>query len=396
MGIASEIRLYVTVQIMKELWYRSRAQVVRFFYRSVAKPIFFQMDPETIHHHMIGMGKLLGSFWFGRFATRILFSYEHPALEQTVLGIKFKNPIGLSAGFDKDAQIVPVIKEVGFGFEEAGSITALPCAGNPKPRMWRLKQTKSLVIHYGLNNKGANIIAQALRGKTFAMPLGISIAKTNCKETAETKAGVADYIAGAKEFLDIGDYMTLNVSCPNAYGGEPFHDPQSLELLLTEFEKLAYTKPVFVKISPDLPFAQVDEILDVLMRHKIHGIICGNLTKDRSDPSILEPKETIPPQGGLSGTPTRKRSTDMIRHVYEQTHGKLIIVGVGGTATAEDAYEKIKAGATLLEMITGMIFEGPQVVGEINQGLVALLKHDGYKNISEAVGKDVPIKIAAV
>jgi dihydroorotate dehydrogenase len=379
---------------MKELWFASRAQVIRFGYYHIAKPIFFKLDPEYIHHKMIGMGKLLGSFWFGRFATRLLFSYEHVALEQTVLGIRFKNPIGLSAGFDKDAQILPIIKEVGFGFEEAGSITALPCAGNPKPRMWRLKQTKSLVIHYGLNNKGAKIIAQKLRGKKFDMPLGISIAKTNCKETADMHAGVADYIAGAKAFLDIGDYMTLNVSCPNAYGGEPFHDPESLELLLTAFEKLAYTKPVFVKISPDLAFAQVDAILDVLMRHKIRGIVCGNLTKDRSDPSILEKKEEIPTQGGLSGTPTRKRSTDMIRHVYERTHGKLVIVGVGGIASAQDAYEKIKAGATLLEMITGMIFEGPQVVGEINQGLVALLKRDGYKNISEAVGKDVRIKLA--
>lgn len=387
--------MYDTVQIMKEIWLESRAQILRFAYRSVAKPIFFSMDPEYIHHKMIVVGKLLGSFRFGRVATRLLFSYEHVALEQTVLGIKFKNPIGLAAGFDKDAQIVPIIKEVGFGFEEVGSITALPCAGNPKPRMWRLKQTKSLVIHYGLNNKGAKVIAQKLRSKTFPVPLGISIAKTNCKETVETSAGVADYIAGAKEFLTIGDYMTLNVSCPNAYGGEPFHDPQSLELLLTAFEKLAYTKPVFVKISPDLSFKEVDDILDVLLRHKIAGIICGNLTKDRSDLSIIEKSEDIPTQGGLSGTPTRRRSTEMIRHIYEQTRGKLVIVGVGGIASAQDAYEKIKAGATLLQMITSMIFEGPQVVGEINQGLVTLLKHDGYKNISEAVGKDVPIKITA-
>lgn len=379
---------------MKELWYETRIQTISFLYRHVAKPIFFVQDPERVHHQVLVLGKILGSLGIGRAVTRFLFSYEHPTLEQTVLGIHFKNPIGLSAGFDKNAEIIPIIKEVGFGFEEAGSITALPCAGNAKPRMWRLKQTKSLIVHYGLNNKGAKYISKKLRNKKFSMPLGISIAKTNCKETAETPAGVADYIAGAKEFLGIGDYITLNVSCPNAYGGEPFHDPESLELLLTEFEKLQYTKPVFVKISPDLPYAQVDEILDVLLRHKVHGIICGNLTKDRTDSSILEKKETIQTVGGLSGTPTRLRSTEMIRHVYSRTRGKLVIIGVGGIASAHDAYEKIKAGATLLEMITGMIFEGPQVVGEINQGLVRLLHHDGYKNISEAVGTDVPIKIA--
>lgn len=379
---------------MKEVWYQSRSQVIRFAYRHIAKPIFFAMDPEYIHHKMVVVGKMLGGFWFGRYATRLLFYYKHPSLEQTVLGIKFKNPLGLSAGFDKDAQIVPIIREVGFGFEEVGSVTALPCTGNAKPRMWRLKQTKSLIVNYGLNNKGARYISQKLRNKKFDIPVGISIAKTNCKETAELNAGIADYIVGARAFLHIGDYMTLNVSCPNAFGGEPFHDPQSLELLLTEFEKLEYKKPVFVKISPDLPFAQVDEILDVLLQYKIHGIICANLTKDRTDPSILEPKETVPLQGGLSGTPTRKRSTDMIRHVYERTRGKLVIIGVGGISSAADAYEKIKSGATLLEMITGMIFEGPQVVGEINQGLVALLKRDGYKHISEAIGKDVSIKIA--
>jgi dihydroorotate dehydrogenase len=285
---------------MKEAFLRARADVIHFGYRHVAKPFFFARDPEKVHNEVLVLGKLLGHSRLGRFATRMLFSYQHPMLEQKVLGITFQNPIGLSAGFDKNAEIMPIIQEVGFGFEEAGSITALPCAGNAKPRMWRLKKTGSLVIHYGLNNRGAKNIASRLKNKTLSSPLGISIAKTNCQATAEMRAGIADYVAGAQEFLDIGDYITLNVSCPNAYGGEPFHDPESLELLLTEFKKLEYKKPVFVKISPDLSFKQVDDILDVLLRHKITGIICGNLTKDRSDPSILEKTEEIPAQGRSS------------------------------------------------------------------------------------------------
>lgn len=361
-----------------------RNKIVHFFYVNILKPFYFRRDPEDVHDAMTRVGMFLGCSRIARWLTSLLFNFSHPALAQDILGIHFSNPVGLSAGFDKDALLTDILPMVGFGFEEVGSITGEPCAGNPKPRLWRLKKSNALVVYYGLKNEGCEKIAARLRHKKFKFPVGTSIAKTNNQATVDTNTGIYDYVKAFKQFVDIGDYFTINISCPNTFGGEPFTDPQKLEQLLTAIDAIPTKKPIFLKLSPDLSEELLTEILDVCARHRVHGFISSNLTKKRENKNIVD--GDVPTQGGISGKVVEDLSNAQIRFIYKKTQGKYIIIGCGGIFTATDAYAKIKAGASLLQLITGMIFEGPQVISEINRGLVQLLKKDGYKNIAEAMG----------
>jgi dihydroorotate dehydrogenase len=364
--------------------------VIHWLYVHVLKHFFFLIDPEKMHDSMVGFGKTLGKHKFTRRITSGLFNYTNPMLEQTIVGIKFKNPVGLAAGFDKDANLTQILPSVGFGFEEIGSVTGEPCEGNPKPRLWRLPKSKALIVYYGLKNNGAEEISKRLASQKFAFPIGTSIAKTNDGCTVSTEAGIADYVKAYKLMSNIGEYTTINISCPNAFGGQPFSDPNKLEMLLHEISKLPKTKPIFLKMPPDLPANDVDKIIELARRFKVNGFICTNLTKDRIEPSIkAKINESLPTdKGGLSGKIVEQLSDDLIKYVYSKTKGEFVIIGCGGIFSAKDAYRKIRLGASLLQLITGMIFEGPQLIGETNRGLVRLLKKDGYKNVSEAVGVD--------
>ena len=363
-----------------------RNKITHLMYTYLLKPIFFRIDPEKVHDHMIKNGIFLGSHVVTRKVIAGLYGYSHKKLEQDILGIHFANPIGLSAGFDKDAVLTDILPSVGFGFAEVGSITGEPCLGNPKPRLWRLTESKSLVVCYGLKNRGCEEISARLRGKNFRIPIGISVAKTNCPETVEVIAGIKDYVKALRAFTDIGSYYTINISCPNAYGGQPFTEAKKLDLLLKEVDKLKIDKPIFLKLSADLSKTEVDALLAVVEKHRIHGFICTNLTKNRNNPHIKE--VLIPEKGGMSGKIVEDLANELIKYIFAKTGRKYVIIGCGGVFTAEDAYKKIKRGASLIQLITGMVFEGPQTMSEINQGLVRLLERDGYGNISEAVGVD--------
>jgi dihydroorotate dehydrogenase len=341
-------------------------------YKAILKPIFFACDPEKVHDFMSAMGRLLGSNPLTRSLSRLFFGYSHPALEQTLLGMHFKNPLGLSAGFDKNARLTKILPTVGFGFEEVGSITGEPCKGNPKPRLWRHPSEEAIRVHYGLLNDGAEAIAQRLKKMHFAFPIGTSIAKTNCAETCETEDGIADYVKAFKAFTSIGAYYTINISCPNAFGGQPFTDPTRLDALLSALDPIPTKKPIFLKLSPDLTHEQLDAILHIAKKHRIHGFVCTNLTKKHHHGV-----------GGLSGGAVRQLSTDQIAYVYRKTKGEYVLIGSGGVFTAQDAYDKLKAGASLLQLITGMIYLGPQQISEINRGLVELLKKDGHTSIRD-------------
>ncbi len=370
-------------------WIKVRNYIGEKKYRWIIKPILFKFDPEDVHDNFTFIGNFLGKYLITRKISNFFWNYSNPILEQNILGIKLKNPIGLSAGFDKNAKLTDIIPTVGFGFMEVGSITGEVCKGNPKPRLWRLKKSKSLAVYYGLVNEGCTTIAQKLKNKKFSIPVGISIAKTNCKETVDTQKAINDYSKAYKSFTDIGDYFTINISCPNAYGGEPFTDSIKLDALLQTIMSVPKNKPIFLKLSPDLNLKEIDEIIDVSVKWKIDGFICTNLTKNRNNVNIVD--NIVPELGGLSGKAVSDLSTELIRYIYKKTGGhasKFIIIGSGGVFTAEDAYRKIKAGASLIQVLTGMIFEGPQVISSINLGLVELLKKDGYKNISEAIGKE--------
>lgn len=371
---------------MKDAIVGARNAAIRWVYQKVLKPFYFKRDPEDVHDRMIKVGAFLGRFAVTRWIVRLCFGYSNRSLEQSVLGITFRNPIGLAAGFDKEAELVDTIPSVGFGLIEVGSITGSPSAGNPKPRLWRLPKSQGLVVYYGLKNAGVEAISAKLRGRTFAIPLGTSVAMTNCKENLEIANAVADYAKAFRMTAEIGDYTTVNVSCPNAQGGQPFMDPAKLDLLLGKLDMVKTRKPVFVKLSPDVTRRELDQILDVIGRHRVDGIITTNLTKKRDNPLIED--EDLPAVGGVSGKPVQDLADRLLAYIYRREKDRYVLVGCGGVFTAEDAYRKIRLGANLVQLVTGMIFEGPQAISEINRGLARLLREDGYRNVSEAVGVD--------
>jgi dihydroorotate dehydrogenase len=364
---------------------KSRNTVIGVGYKYLAKPVFFAQDPEKVHDGMIKVARFSGKHKITKQLASLAFNYHHPSLEQNILGINFKNPVGLSAGFDKDALITDILPKVGFGFAEIGSVTAEPSPGNSGTRLWRLKSSKAIGVYYGLKNDGAKVIASRLIAKTSNMPIGVSVAKTNCQATAEDNAGIADYVKAYKIVQNVGDYYTINISCPNTYGGQPFNDARRLNKLLIALDKVKTKKPVFVKLSPDLSKQTVNELIDVCKNHNVQGFVCSNLTKDRTLKQISK-EDYVPELGGFSGKIVENKANQLIEHVYKQTKGKYIIIGVGGIFSAQDAYTKIKLGANLVQLITGMIYQGPQTISDINIGLVQLLKQDGYSNISQAVG----------
>jgi len=349
-------------------------------------------DPEFVHDNFTRFGKLLGSSEYARKLTRASFYYKNSMLNQTIAGIKFSNPIGLSAGFDKDANLVSILPEVGFGYSQVGTVTYEAYEGNPKPRLYRLPKSKALVVYYGLKNIGVKKIAKKLKRlpKNKNFPISISVGKTNCKRTATVEAGIEDYYDCYKYLVEenIGDFYTINISCPNTFGGEPFTTPKELDMLLGQLRKVKNKKPMFLKMPIVLSWKEFEKLLKIAIKYKVDGVIIGNLNKDHKHSTI---KDAIPNgiKGGISGRPTWKLSNDLIANTYKNYGDKLTIVGVGGIFNAQDAYEKIKLGSSLIQLITGMIYEGPQLIGEINEGLVELMERDGYSNISEAVGASV-------
>lgn len=361
-------------------------QAIRWSYQHILKPLAFRFDPEDVHDVMIRFAAALGRNPRTRSAVSRVFCFAHDTLKQDLLGIHFANPVGLSAGFDKNAQIVDAIAATGFGFTEVGSITGKPCTGNPKPRLWRLPKSKAIMVWYGLKNDGCVAIAHRLRGQTFSLPLGTSIARTNDASTVDIQAGINDYVTAFRELATIGAYTTINISCPNTCGGEPFTTPDRLERLLSAIDTVPSTKPIFLKLPVDLSFSDTDALIAVAQRHRVHGFVIANLTKIHHSASINDTELSQNMRGGISGKPVFDQSNALIAHVFRSVGNRFVIIGVGGIFSAEDAYAKIRSGASLVQLITGLIFEGPQLVGEINRGLVALLARDGYASIHDAIG----------
>jgi dihydroorotate dehydrogenase len=372
--------------------------LIRFVYVKILKPIFFLFDPEFVHDFITGVGRLLGSTAPTRRLSRWLLAYQHPMLRQDIGGLHLVNPIGLAAGFDKNAQLTKILPEVGFGFAELGTITAKPYKGNPGPRLWRMPKSKSIVVNYGLMNHGCDTIAKRLkRSLPFAIPIGVSIAMTNQEEYNLMENAIPDILQSYRAVSGLVDYITINTSCPNTNNGMPLSRPGNLHKLLVALTEARETlqkahpeptkrgrEPIFFKISPDLSKDTLDQILNIALEFKVTGVIASNLTKKKDhNPAI---QETPPPTGGMSGKVQEHLSDRQISYIYKKTGGKLVIIGCGGVFTAEDAYRKIRLGASAIQMITGMIYEGPQAVGSINRGLVRLLKEDGYSTIEEAVG----------
>jgi dihydroorotate dehydrogenase len=353
----------------------------------IIRPILFKLDPETAHGLMIKLGRTVNGIGLTGLVSEF-FKFEDRRLETEIFGTKFKNPVGLAAGFDKQASILDLLGALGFGHLQVGDTSALPWPGNPKPRLFRLAKDNALINRMGQNNKGAEFIALRLAGKKAVVPLLVSIVKTPDINILGDKA-VEDFVAGFKKLYPMAAMSVLNVSCPNTAEGKTFEDPVALKILLDEIVKakagMGLQKPVLVKISPDVNFEELDRILEVCEAHKIDGYILTNTAKFRgglqTPPSVIEQIG----KGGLSGRPLRAKATELVRHAYKQLK-RPCLVGLGGIDSAEAAYERIKAGASLIQVYTGLIYEGPGLVKKINKGLVKLLERDGFKNISEAVG----------
>lgn len=361
--------------------------ISRGVYNNIFKPYFFSKDPEFVHDEITKIAKLLGSSHLARSVIKHFYSFEDPTLEQEYWGIKFINPIGLPAGFDKNAESYKVMGPLGFGYCDVGTVTFEPYAGNPKPRLVRLPKSEAILVNYGLKNDGAKVVVDRLKQHKTDIPLVVSIGKTNSPKTVDRDLGILDYYNCLKFFVeaDLGDIYEINISCPNTFGGEPFTNKDDLELLLEKLYSLPITKPVFIKMPIELDTQNMEELLSICLNFKVEAVILGNLRKQKRGDGVID---NFDPNlsGGLSGKPTEKISNERISEAYKYCGDKLKIIGVGGIFSAADAYKKICLGASLVGLISGLIYEGPQLVSEINRGLVYYLKRDGFKNISQAIG----------
>jgi len=377
-------------------------------YRYLIKRFLFLFDAETTHNFATSAGEIIGKTYFNTMLKNI-FSKRYPSLEQEIGGIKFKNPIGLAAGFDYDGRLTQILPSLGFGFETIGTITNLPYEGNPNLRLGRLPKSKSLMVNKGFKNKGARKISEKLSKLTFEIPLGISIGQTNSRQKIEQsdlsagetgirfgrktqKNAIVDILSAFHIFEDSNiksSYYELNISCPNLFGNISFYPLKNLDDLLRAVDELKIKKPIFVKMPINQTNNEILKMLDVISRHRIAGVIFGNLQKDRNDPSLDRKEVSKFKKGNFSGKPTEKRSNELIALAYRHYKGKLVIIGCGGIFNAENAYKKIKLGASLVQLITGLIYEGPTLVYEINRELSKFVKREGYKNISEAIGSEV-------
>lgn len=355
-------------------------------YQRIAKPLMFRRSPDAVHIYTVKVGEFVQKNALLRHLIHWAWAYQNETvLAQDLAGIHFKNPVGLSAGFDKNIQLAPLMRAVGFGFITGGSVTNRYCAGNPRPWFHRLPEQKSLVVYAGLANDGSQAIHKRLRNTKLPadLPLNISVARTNDDKTVRDEDGIKDYLDCLKRLDNSSQMLEINISCPNTFGGEPFNKPARLNRLLKGVDELKLKAPVFVKMPSDLKWPEFAKLLDVIIKHNIKGVTISNLQKDRSgidlDPAI---------KGNLSGLPVQAASDQLIRQTYRAYGQKLIIIGVGGIFSAEDAYRKIKLGASLVGLITGIIYQGPQLVGDINCKLVELLASDGYQSIQDAIGSE--------
>lgn len=344
------------------------------------KSLLFTLPPEAAHDAAVS---LLG--WVQNTPLRSLlerrFVLRDKRLEQTVWNQVFPNPVGVAAGFDKNARIPSALAALGFGHVEVGGVTAKAQPGNSKPRLFRLKQDNALINRMGFNNEGADAIADRLKRTDLpTIPLGVNMGKS---KTTPLEDAEDDYAYTYGKLSDYGDYFVVNVSSPNTPGLRELQADTPLRRIIEALkEREAY--PLLIKVSPDLDRDDVEGVINVCEEYDLNGIIATNTTTERRE-TLRSSNRTQ--EGGLSGEPLEDRSTELVRFIARRT--EVPIVGVGGIFTAEDAYRKIRGGASLVQLYTGFIYRGPAIAKEINEGLLSLMDEDGYSEVSEAVGADL-------
>ncbi len=364
-------------------------------------PLIFSVvkgDPETAHRQLL---KSLNNLEFNRhsvwgsLAIKQLeksFCVQDARLQQTLWGLDFNNPLGLAAGFDKDGTAAGIWSSFGFGFAELGAVTLHSQPGNPRPRMFRLPKDQAALNRMGANNLGAAVMADTLaqtwKRQPRKIPIGINLCKS---KIAPLEAAAVDYLGSFNYLKNVADYFVINVSSPNTPGLRSLQAVAQLEPILAQLQ-IANTqnKPILIKIAPDLEWQDIQEILNLATNYNLSGVIATNTTirRDGLNTKVLQEtgKSIQDESGGISGLPIKKRSTEVIRFIYQETKGNLPIIGVGGIFNAEDAWEKIIAGASLLQVYTGWVYEGPWMVNQVLSGLLAKLDNAGLDSISKAVG----------
>lgn len=375
-------------------------------YRNLVRPVLFSRESETVHNETIAV-----LAWMSRQAALcdLVGSFcAAPELSVRLWGLRFPNPVGLAAGMDKHALAAPIWPSLGFGFSELGGVTQLAQPGNPAPRMFRVVSEEALINRMGFNNPGAEAVARTLsdwksRGRWPAHPVGINLGKS---KLTPLENAAEDYAHSFRTLWGLADFFVVNVSSPNTPNLRQLQDGDALREILLRLQSIqrellashpatpgaasvgaAGGKPILVKVAPDLTFEALDDILSLVEPCGLSGIVATNTTLARPLSSQPHVQALLAEAGGLSGRPLRQRSTEVIRHLYRQTRGRLPIIGVGGISDAADAWEKIMAGASLVQVYSGLVYQGPTLARDIVLGLQEKLAESGFKSLTEAVGK---------
>lgn len=332
----------------------------------ILRPILFFFSPETAHNIVVSLLKFLSYLPFSGWVIKILYSYKSPKLEREVIGLKFPNPVGLAAGFDKNGDIFSQLGNIGFGFIEIGSITPGEQIGNPKPRCFRLLEDMAIVNRMGINNKGVKYAVSKLKNRKPGLIVGANIIKST--STPNEKAP-QDYEKSFAQLYDFVDYFVINVSCPNVKGVTNLQDITALSEIIDRITTLRKYydeyRPVLLKVSPDLTYDQLDEIIDLILISGIDGVVATNTTTKRENLKTVSDKVQSIGDGGLSGAPLFNRSKDMVKYISDKTKGLLPIIAVGGIMTPRQAKEMLDSGASLIQIYTGFIYNGPGFVKKI-------------------------------
>lgn len=340
-------------------------------YKLLLRPILFLFDPESVHHFTFKSIKISSKIPGVKAIRKAMYQVNDKKLERELFGIKFKNPVGIAAGFDKNAVLLNDLEDFGFGFVEIGTVTPKPQEGNARPRLFRLKKDQAIINRMGFNNAGADAIALKLAKKKTRLIVGGNIGKNTATANDVAKP---DYIYNFKALHDHVDYFVVNVSCPNVGDVKKLQDQDFLIDLLSELKTLnkAYDKPkpILLKIAPDLNDGQLDEVIEIVAASKIDGIIATNTTTQRTNLEASSSDLEKIGNGGLSGKPLKNRSTEVIRYLADKSNKAFPIIGVGGIHSEKDALEKIDAGADLVQVYTGFIYEGPKLVKRINKAIL--------------------------
>ena len=380
---------YVSESFWHDAVNKATTDLFTFGYKYIIKPNFvFNVPPDQAHDNMITFCKVAKRMPPLMWACREMLNYTDPVLETEVMGVKFANPFGLSAGLDKNCEMPVLMDNVGFGFETVGSTTSRPCQGNPKPWFHRLPEYDSMMVHVGLANMGSDkVIDRAEQAWTNArdMQVSVSIARTNDDKVGDLDEGIEDYCISMRRAAGRTAMVEVNVSCPNTTAGEPFTEkPENLDRLFTALDGIDRPQPTLVKLPLNKSWGELHELLDVLAEHNVQGVSLANLQKDRTGMEI--PRDW---EGGLSGGPCTKASEALVAQVRRTYGDRFAIAGIGGVFTPEQAYATIRAGADLVMFISSLMYRGPQQITVLKRGLAQLLKRDGFEHVADAVGADL-------